>query len=116
MKKLVYLLCVTILLQSCYSYKNVDVSPNSFETKSSYKLKINGEEKKLKILSFNDSILKVESKKTVNEIKISEIQSLKKRKFSIGKTIAIIVPILLIIVISSAPDWNYERKGNSNPI
>ena len=117
MKKIVYLLSVTILLQSCYSYRNIEINSNEFETKGTYKLKVAGKEKKLKILSFNDSTLTVKSKNTVNEIKKSEIQSLKKRKFSVEKTIAIIAPIVLIgIGISLIPDWNYNPKGNSNPI
>ncbi len=117
MKKLLHLLCITILLQSCYTYKNIDINSNEFETKSSYKLKVNGKDKKLKILSFNDSTLTVKSKNTVSEVKKSDIQSLKKRKFSVEKTVALLAPILLTgIGMSFAPNWNYKPKGNTNPI
>lgn len=88
-------LTVSFLLHSCYSYKSVDLRKTALVVGKKYKIKENKKFLKVKLISCNDSIANFQSGTTEKQIKLSEIQKLKKRKFSASKTVLLPVSILI---------------------
>ena len=106
MKNLIYLLSSCILFSSCYSYKTVDLSKNKLILTEKYKIKTATSKKiKGRIAKFNDNTLVLIKNKIKTEILLSEIQSIKKRKFSYLKTIGF--PILLL----GLSIWGYGESS-----
>ncbi len=83
------LLCV--LLTSCYSYKKMDVQLGELVKDESYKIhQIGKAPQKGTFHSMNDSLLILNNRRgKLHEISLKEIERINKRKFSLGKTIAL---------------------------
>lgn len=92
---LILAIALSILLHSCYSYKSIDLRKTTLVVGKKYKIKVNKKFVKVKLISFNDSIANFQSGNTEKQIKLSEIQKLKKRKFSASKTVLLPVSILI---------------------
>ena len=91
-----YLLTITFLFQSFYTYHNVDLGSQKLKTGSVYKIKLGGEESKIKLISSNDTLAKVKIGNAEKDFKISEIKSAKERKISSGKIAILLLPLILV--------------------
>lgn len=92
MKKIIFLVLI-ILIQSCFSYKIIDLKSTKLIAGHKYKI---AEDKKLikaRLKSFDDSTATMMVGKTEKQIEFSKIKIIKTRKFSVLKTIAL-VPIV----------------------
>lgn len=95
MKTMSCLLVLCLLFQSCFSYRKIDIANDQITLEKKYKLwTIEGEKKKLIIKDIDDTNLFGASQKEQNIIiPITDIDIIKKRKFSIIKTIGL--PVLI---------------------
>ena len=96
MKVKLMLLGIILLLQSCFTYKQLEPNKGNLVVGDSYKVNHleYGKLKKGKVSSVNDSILTYKiSNGRLDELKIDDIQEIKKRKFALGKTIALVVTV-----------------------
>ncbi len=90
MKKLLLVLSISFLLQSCFSYKEASRDPTQMVLGEKYKIRTNQTVFKVVLISVSDGLLVVQKNKNELQIPLQEITSLKKRKFSLVKTISII--------------------------
>ena len=93
MKKIIILFLTASLLQSCYSYRTIDLKNVSLSNGKSYKINIEREFFKAKLLDSNDSLIKIQIDGREKRIPIVEIKEIKEKKFSILKTVGLI-PII----------------------
>ncbi len=118
MKNFILFLAIGILFQSCYSYKTIENNPSKLEVGKNYKIKENRKSIALKVLSKTDSTIVYKSFFKKHEISNDAITSVKKRKFSVVKTILAVPLILattaLIIVLSGGLKFN-TRGGIQSP-
>ena len=96
-KVLILLFAVSILFQSCYSYKSINKN-NDLEIGEIYKIKQDNYFEKVKLLAINDSVLTFKDGRDEVEIPKSKILEIKERDFSVGKTVLGIIGIGLITV------------------
>lgn len=92
MKAKLMLLVVVLLLQSCFTYKKLELNQEELITGDRYKLKHveYGKFKKGRVLSVKDSIITyITSNGKIIELRRDGIQEIKKGKFSLGKTIVL---------------------------
>ena len=107
MKKLIFLLSISILFQSCFSYKSIDY--NDIETDKKQKLEVlmlNKRSMKGQLVSKNEKTIILQTKDGQGAIPIEEIYAVKVREFSLLKSAGLTVGIpiaafavLLIFVI-----------------
>lgn len=102
MKKIILFLAIVILFQSCYSYKTIENNPSKLEIGKHYKIKQNRKATVLKVRSKTDSTIVYKSFFKEREISNDAITSVKKRKFSVVKTIAtsILIPIVVVAILA----------------
>ena len=103
MKKLslLLLLLLSILFQSCYSYKTVDYNNIAIEKKQKVEvLMLNKTSFKGQLVSKNDKTMILETKDGQGTIAIEEIYDVKVRKFSFLKSAGLIT-VLIPITISA---------------
>ena len=94
MKKILILLVVIqIVLQSCHTYKTVN--NQELQNGKTYKIVVDNKKLKVKLNQATDSTIVVTHKNEEKIIAKSEIKEIKKRKFSILKTIALPVGIVV---------------------
>jgi hypothetical protein len=92
MKKLFLLLSFSILLQSCSSYKSIDYNNIENEKKQNFEVsKLDREKIKGRLVSKNEKIIILETKVGIQTIPIEEIYGVKVKKFSILKTVGLII-------------------------
>lgn len=117
MKRVLLLLALAFLVQSCYSYR-IETKPNEMVVGKRYKIKSNHGSTKglIKSISDNSVVLKKRNFEEV-EIPLSEITQAKRRKFSVLKTIG--YPIAAIVVTAGIFALSYDgpdiKFGNINP-
>ncbi|MDA9067145.1 hypothetical protein N9K27_00065 [Flavobacteriaceae bacterium] len=88
MKKLILLLSVSILFQSCFSYKSVDYNKLTADKKQKIEVEMLDKTNFKGQLVFKDETTMVlENTRTTKTIKKDEIYDLKVRKISILKTV-----------------------------
>ena len=93
MKKTISFFLVLALLQSCYSYRTIDIKQVSLSNDKVYKIKTESKFFKAKLAESNDSLVKIITKGNEKQIPIADIEQIKVKKFSILKTVGII-PII----------------------
>ena len=104
MKKLslLLLLLLSILFQSCYSYKTVDYNKIAIEKKQKFEVKgVKGKYIKGRLVSKNEQTMTLETKVGQQTIAVEEIYDVKVRKFSFLKSAGVIVGGWFTIVIIS---------------
>lgn len=118
-KLLTYMILISTLLSSCYSYQTVNLDSKYLEGK---KYKIVEENKIVKgtLKSFDDNNVIIKSRGIEKQIPISEIKVLKIRKFSVTKTILLPITVLVVTtaIILTSGDLiriRYSPKGNTSP-
>ena len=98
MKKTLLLLVISIVLQSCFSYKAVENNSSQYEIGKTYKLKRGKKSEEVKIISKTDSTIVVNHKFEDKEVSLNSISKVEKRKFSIVKTV-LFPPLTLAVLI-----------------
>lgn len=110
MRKSVVLIVISVLFQSCFSYKAVENKSSEYQVGKFYKIKQKEEYEKVKIISTNDSILVVNHNFEEKEVAIKTITKVKKRKFSYFKTL-ILPPVTFIAIIAIAASSIQVKTG-----
>lgn len=113
MKKICLLLGITLLLQGCYSYKKAEINPKTMAIGEMYKIERNGKTSKVMYTSNADSAIVVLKNSKEERVPLKDITSVRKRKFSVVKTIAL-VPITMAAIttlfVYSMGDYDSEKK------
>ena len=99
MKKRNLLLVISIVLQSCFSYKVVENNSSQYEIGKSYRVKQGKKDDIIRITSKTDSTLVVWSKFETKTVAIDEISKVERRKFSYLKTL-ILPPLIFAVLIA----------------
>ena len=96
------LLLLSILFQSCYSYKTVDYNKIAIEKKQKFEVKgVKGKYIKGRLVSKNEQTMTLETKVGQQTIAVEEIYDVKVRKFAFLKTLgfSIVSPYLLALLL-----------------
>lgn len=99
MKKTILFLClISLLFQSCYTYKTVDLQKDKIVENKKYRLYLEGSVmEKVTVNAVSDnSITVLDKRHRLVQIPFSEIKVIKKRRLSIGKTVAFTADTFLI--------------------
>jgi len=98
MKNIIYLLSILILLQSCFSYKTVDLADISVDKKQKLKIeRIDNKNIKGKLVSISDDAITLKISGENKEISLSDIDEIRSKKFSFMKT-AGLIPIYYALI------------------
>ena len=99
---LLLLLLLSILFQSCYSYKTVDYNNIAIEKKQKVEvLMLNKTSVKGQLVSKNEKTIILETKDGQGTIPLEEIYDVQVRKFAFLKTLgfSIVSPFLLVLLL-----------------
>jgi hypothetical protein len=102
MKKLSFVLLLSILFQSCFSYKTVDYNNIAIAKKQKFEVKgVGGKYIKGRLVSKNEQTMILETKVGQQTIPVEEIYDVKVRKFSFLKTLgfSIATPYALLFLL-----------------
>lgn len=115
MKKTVLLIAISMILQSCFSYKAVENNACQYQIGKHYKIQHDNKTKKVTIVSKTDSLLVVKHKFQEEAIGIDSIEKVQKRKFSYLKTL-ILPPVTFALLIGIlASGVKVKTGGISSP-
>lgn len=95
MRKICLLLGITLLLQGCFSYKKAEINPKTMAIGQMYKIERNHKTSKVMYTGNADSAIVVLKNGKEERIALKDINSVRKRKFSIVKTVAVPVAVLV---------------------
>ena len=112
-QRIVICFLLTILLQSCYSYRVIDKNINFIANKK-YKIKLTNKYQKVILLSSTDSTITVVDNKNIEStIAKNDIKTIKKRYFSVSKTVLLPIGIgvtaLSVALIIDPPNFYPSR-------
>jgi hypothetical protein len=96
---IIYLLVITFLLHSCYTYKAVDLKKNQLIIGDQYKITQEDKTETAKLVAVNDSLLTVSVDKTEKDIAISNIKDIKRKNSAILNTLNIVAASAIVISI-----------------
>jgi hypothetical protein len=102
MKKFSLLLLLSILFQSCFSYKTVDYNNIEIDKKQKIEvLMLNKTSVKGQLVSKNEKTIILETKDGQGTIPLEEIYDVQVRKFAFLKTLgfSIVSPFLLVLLL-----------------
>ena len=113
MKKLIFLLSISVLFQSCFSYKSVNYNEIAIGKKPKVEVKgVGGTNSKGRLVSKNEQLMILENNGQLQEMPVSEIYEVKVRKFSILKsagllgatyaTVVVVIAAVLIMALAGA--------------
>lgn len=111
MRKSIIVVTLSVLLMGCFSYKKVDLDQTELKKEDRYKITTVGRnEEKGKFHSEDHRLIILKDRNShLLEIPKDEIQEVKRRKFSLGRTIALPTGItigLAGIAIISWSNWS----------
>ena len=113
MKKICLLLGISLLLQSCNSYKSVEINPKTMVLGEVYKIERNHKTSKVIYTRNADSSIVVLKNSVEERIPLKDITSARERKFSLAKTL-VLIPITIIVItvsfIYGTGDYDSEKK------
>ena len=99
-KAVAFIILLSFLFQSCYSYKVIDKN-STLAIEKKYKIKQGTKYEKVLLLSSTDSSITVKNHKNLqNTIPKKEIQTIKKRRFSVAKTALLLLGIAAVAVVT----------------
>lgn len=108
---MLYLCLLSMVFQSCYSYKTIDNSKIIAGKK--YKVKKGADFKIIRIVAISDSTIKFRAvHKQIIEMPIKDIKSIKKRKFSPLKTLVLVTTIVPTLFFIGFQGFNTTGKLN----
>ena len=99
--KIILLLSISIMLQSCYSYKTINLNSENLVVGKIYKIQQNRKLEKVKLKSITDSSIVVKKGNIESKIAISDIRKIKKRKFSATKTVLLVTTLTVASVVGA---------------
>jgi sulfate adenylyltransferase subunit 1 (EFTu-like GTPase family) len=99
---IIYLVIFSLLLQSCQSYKTIDLKNTELKAGKTYKIKVEGKFATAKLKAISDSTITVVKSGADRYITLSDIKEIKEGEFSILKTIGFIAFLGLAIIIPLA--------------
>ena len=89
---------ISILFQSCFSYKSVNYNDIAIEKKPKVEVKgVGGTNSKGRLVSRNEQTLILEINGALQKIPVSEIYEVSVRKFSFLKSSGVILGTLLVV-------------------
>ena len=103
MKKIILFLCwISLLFQSCYIYKTVDLQKDKIVENKKYRLNLEGSVmKKVTVKTVSDSSITVfDNRHRLVQIPFSEIKVIKKKRFSVGKTVVFTTGTIVVTAIT----------------
>ncbi|WP_394759882.1 hypothetical protein [Flavobacterium sp.] len=120
-KSIIYIFLISFLLQSCYSYKNIDLNKTPLLVGKKYKIKKDNKFVKASLVVLNDSIANFKMGREEKQISLVEIKEIKVRKVDPVKITSLVVfPLLIVLLIgdqlSKSRSWEYNPKGNTSPM
>lgn len=95
---ILYLILISFLFQSCYTYRTIDLKDSSLVVGKNYKIRQDTKFVKSKLELVSDSTIKVKEGNIHNDIPISKIKEIKESKFSTLKTVGLVLGIGLVVV------------------
>ncbi|SHG50719.1 hypothetical protein SAMN05443549_104268 [Flavobacterium fluvii] len=111
----IYLIVISFLFQSCYTYRTIDLKDSSLVVGKNYKIRQDAKFAKSKMVLVNDSTITVEEGSIQKEIPISEISEIKEGEFSTLKTVGLVLGIGLVVLgvvgaiaVESMGDMSFE--------
>jgi uncharacterized membrane protein YukC len=111
MKKIVILVALAFLLQSCFSYR-IDTKTTDMIVGKKYKIQRDNKSSKVTIKSINDSTAVVMTTRLEEtQISLKGITQVKKRKFSIVKTFALPITIAAVATLALAVSFQNGNIG-----
>ena len=88
MKKLFFLLSISMLFQSCFSYKSIDYNNIAIEKKQMFEVKgVGGTYIEGRLVSKNEKTMILENNGRLQPIPVEEIYEVKVREFSVLKSL-----------------------------
>ena len=102
MRKIIFLLLISVLIQSCSSYKSVEFNNIVVEKKRKFEIeKLDSSKLTGRLISKNENSIIIENNRGLQTIQKKEIQELKVKKFSVLKTATGIVSTYFFILIGA---------------
>lgn len=95
---IIYLLAISFLFQSCYTYRTIDLKDTPIVVGKNYKIRQDAKFVKSKIEAINDSTITIAKGNVVKDILISEIKEIKEPKFSTLKTVGLVLGSGLVVL------------------
>lgn len=95
---IIYLLAISFLFQSCYTYRAIDLKDTPLIVGKNYKIRQDTKFVKSKLESVNDSTITVAKGDVVKDISISDIKEIKESKFSTLKTVGLVLGSGLVVL------------------
>lgn len=108
------ILILSLLLQSCYTYKTIDPNKTHLTEGKKYKIKVDNKVQKANLVSLNDSTATFKTGNKNIQIAEKEIGEIKIRKFSILKTASLVTGIALGIIIGIGIALQDFNPGGGN--
>lgn len=99
MSKIVLLLAISIVFQSCFSYKAVENNSSQYEVGKSYRIQHGKKTDIVRIKTKIDSTLVVDNKFEEQQFTLKTITKAERRKFSILKTVSLPVSSVAALVL-----------------
>ncbi|MDO9038898.1 MAG: hypothetical protein Q7U59_11190 [Lutibacter sp.] len=95
---IIYLIVISLLLQSCYTHKAIDLSDTELVVGKNYKIRQDTKFVKSKLVTVNDSTITVLVGNTQKNIQIYKIKEIELSKFSTLKTVGLVLGIGIVAV------------------
>tara|TARA_B110000037_G_scaffold111734_1_gene128893 strand:+ start:96 stop:437 length:342 start_codon:yes stop_codon:yes gene_type:complete len=112
MKKLIFLFSISILFQSCFSYKSVNYNDIAIGKKPKVEVKgVGGKNIKGRLVSKNEQTLILESNGALQKIPVSEIYEVSVRKFSFLQSSGLIAGTLLVAACAAVVGFVLYLSG-----
>lgn len=96
---IIYLIVISLLLQSCYTYKAIDLSDTALIVGKNYKIRQDTKFVKSKLVTVNDSTITVLVGNTQKNIQIYKIKEIELSDFSTLKTVGLVLGIGIVAVV-----------------
>lgn len=94
---ILYLLVVSFLLQSCYTYKAISTKETPLVVGKNYKIRQDDLFVKSKLKTVNDSVITVMEGNVEKDIFVNQIKEIKVQQFSVLKTVGLSLGIILVV-------------------
>ncbi len=106
MKKIILLILISFVFQSCFSYRTLDYNKIVIKKKQKFEIeKLDSSKLTGRLVSKNDESITLENNRGIQTVEKSDIQQIKVRKFSIIKlaggvvgTYAAVVVVILALI------------------
>ncbi len=95
---IIYLIVISLLLQSCYTYKAIDLNDTELVVGKNYKIRQDTKFVKSKLVIVNDSTITVLVGNTRKNIQIYKIKEIELSEFSTLKTVGLVLGIAVVAV------------------